>query len=63
MKAKQSRGELASVIEDRIRYLQWAIREVELHLDRVDELISDNILYLAQLDELIGDLHQIELGK
>jgi len=63
MKAKKSREELSSVIDDRIRYLQWAIREVELHLNRVDELITDNILYLQQLDDLFKDLDLLELGK
>jgi len=63
MKAKKSPGEIFEIIIEKIEYLKWNIRELERHLNFIGDVATDNSVYVKQLDELIGDLLQIELGK
>jgi len=63
MKAKISLEELYSMIKVKVEQLHFIIREMDRHMQELDACMTGNTVFLRQLDELIGDLHQIELGK
>jgi len=63
MKAKKSLEELYSIIRDKIETIRFNYREMNRQLEEMDARVTDNNVYLKQLDELIGHLQQLEPGK
>lgn len=61
-KVKLSRKELLDLVFQKMERLEFDVREMERHNEKVDEHLLDVHLNLQQLDDLIKDLHPLELG-